>query len=123
MPVYYKFKGGKGVVTTAAVMLMTDWRLLVCALAIFAVVFTLTKIISVCALCNATAYPITAFLFRYLDHQGVLGAVTPLQAPPMDFVWYAAALALLTGILVIVRHKDNIRRLLSGTEKKITAKK
>ena len=37
-PVYYKFKGGKGVVTSFAVMLMTDWRTLVCALVIFAVV-------------------------------------------------------------------------------------
>ena len=61
MPIYYKFKGGKGVVTTAAVMIMTDWRVLIVALLIFAVVFTATKIISVCALCNATAYPITAF--------------------------------------------------------------
>ena len=87
MPIYYKFKGGKGVVTTAAVMLMTDWRELVMALLIFAVVFTATKIISVCALFNASAYPITAFVFRMLDHNGVLGAVTPLQNPTMPFVW------------------------------------
>lgn len=123
MPIYYKFKGGKGVVTTAAVMLMTDWRLLIMALLIFAIVFTATKIISVCALCNATAYPITAFVFRLLDHNGVLGAVTPLQNPTMPFVWYSAGLALITGVLVIVRHKDNIKRLLKGEEKKITDKK
>ena len=123
MPIYYKFKGGKGVVTTAAVMLMTDWRVLVMALIIFAVVFTATKIISVCALFNASAYPIIAFVFRILDHNGVLGAVTPLQNPTMPFVWYSAGLALITGILVIVRHKDNIKRLLKGEEKKITDKK
>ncbi len=123
MPVYYKFKGGKGVVTTASVMLMTDWRLLVVALLIFAVIFTATKIISACALVNATAYPITAFVLRFLDYKGVSGAVTPMQNPTMPFVWYASVLALLTGILVIVRHKDNIKRLMNGTEKKITAKK
>lgn len=123
MPIYYKFKGGKGVVTTASVMLMTDWRSLVIALLIFVIVFTATKIISVCALVNASAYPIVTFIFRFLDSKGILGAITPLQNPSMSFVWYAAILSLLTGILVIVRHKDNIKRLLSGTEKKITAKK
>ena len=54
MPIYYKFKGGKGVVTTASVMLMTDWRVLVVALLIFVIVFTATKIISACALVNAS---------------------------------------------------------------------
>ena len=123
MPIYYKFKGGKGVVTTAAVMIMTDWRVLIVALLIFAVVFTATKIISVCALCNATAYPITAFVLRLLDYNGVMGAVTPFPSPTMPFVWYSSAMALITGVLVIVRHKDNIKRLLRGEEKKITDKK
>ena len=123
MPIYYKFKGGKGVVTTAAVMIMTDWRVLIVALLIFAVVFTATKIISVCALCNATAYPIAAFVLRLLDYNGVMGAVTPFPNPTMPFVWYSSAMALITGVLVIVRHKDNIKRLLKGEEKKITDKK
>ena len=123
MPIYYKFKGGKGVVTTASVMLMTDWRVLVVALLIFVIVFTATKIISACALVNASMYPITAFVLRILDHNGVLGVVTPLQNPSMSFVLYSTVVAFLTGILVIVRHKDNIKRLLKGEEKKITAKK
>ena len=123
MPVYYKFKGGKGVVTTASVMLTTDWRVLIFALLIFVIVFTATKIISVCALVNASAYPIIVLVLRLLDHNGILGAVTPLRNPSMSFVWYSAFLALLTGVLVIVRHKDNIKRLLKGEEKKITAKK
>ena len=123
MPIYYKFKGGKGVVTTAAVMIMTDWRVLIVALLIFAVVFTATKIISVCALFNATVYPITTFVLRFLDYNGIMGAVTPFQNPTMPFVWYSSAMALITGVLVIVRHKDNIKRLLRGEEKKITDKK
>ena len=123
MPIYYKFKGGKGVVTTAAVMIMTDWRVLIVALLIFAVVFTATKIISVCALFNATVYPITTFVLRFLDYNGIMGAVTPFQNPTMPFVWYSSVMALITGVLVIVRHKDNIKRLLKGEEKKITDKK
>ena len=38
-PIFYGFKGGKGVVTTASVMLMTDWRTLVAALVVFAIMF------------------------------------------------------------------------------------
>ena len=121
-PVYYKFKGGKGVVTSFAVMLMTDWRTLVCALVIFAVVFLICHIISVCALFNFAIYTFTAFTWRYLDYCGITSAVSPLPAPTLPFVFFSAFIALLIGILVIVRHKDNIIRLRNGTEKKIHAK-
>ena len=45
-PIYYKFKGGKGVVTTASVIIMTDWRVLVLELIVFAIFFVITKTIS-----------------------------------------------------------------------------
>lgn len=122
-PVYYKFKGGKGVVTTFAVMLMTDWRTLVCALLIFAVFFILTHIISLCALINFSLYVFTAFIWRFLDLRGVTSFLSTIPHPTWPFVLYSAVMALLMGVLVIVRHKDNIKRLLNGTEKKIKAKK
>lgn len=121
-PIYYRFKGGKGVVTTFAVMLMTDWRTLVCALLIFAVFFLITRIVSVCALINFTVYPITTFLWRFLDLKGVTTAVSPLREPTMPFIIYATVIALLIGLLIIFRHKDNIKRLINGTEKKIKPK-
>ncbi len=122
-PVYYKFKGGKGVVTTFAVMLMTDWRTLICALLIFAILFVITHIISVCALVNFTVYTFSAFTWRYLDYLGVTSSFSPMPEPTLPFVIFSAVTALLIGILVIVRHKDNIKRLINGTEKKIKAKK
>ncbi len=122
-PIYYKFKGGKGVVTTFAVMLMTDWRTLVCALLIFAIIFMITHIISVCALVNFTAYTFIAFTWRFLDYKGITSSFSPLPSPTMPFVIFSAITALLIGVLIIVRHKDNIIRLKNGTEKKIKAKK
>lgn len=122
-PIYYKFRGGKGVVTTFAVMLMTDWRTLVCALLIFAVIFVFTHIISVCALVNFTIYTFTAFTWRFLDYKGITSSFSPMPSPSMPFVIFSAVMALLIGLLVIVRHKDNIKRLMNGTEKKIKAKK
>ena len=122
-PIYYKFKGGKGVVTTASVMLMTDWRVLVVALIIFFIVFLSTKVISKCALVNAAMYPITTLVLRLLDYNGVLSAISPLNNPPVSFIVVATVVTLINAVLVIVKHKDNIKRILNGTEKKITAKK
>lgn len=119
-PIYYGFRGGKGVVTTASVMLMTDWRTLVAALVIFGIVFAGTKVISKCALVNAAIYPISTFCFKYfLDY-------LPYKSVPsasLVFVFFATAITLIVAVLVIYRHKDNIKRIMNGTEKKITAKK
>ena len=121
-PIYYKFKGGKGVVTSFAVMLMTDWRTLVCALLLFAIFFLIWHIISLCAVINFTAYTVTAFTWRFLDYQGITSGFSPLPAPSMPFVIFSAVSAFIIGVLVLVRHKDNIKRLLNGTEKRIKAK-
>lgn len=116
-PIFYGFKGGKGVVTTASVMLMTDWRTLVAALIVFAIMFAATRVISKCALVNATVYPISTFCFRYfLDY-------IPNPSNSFVFVFFSTFITLIIAILVIYRHKDNIKRIMNGTEKKITAKK
>lgn len=116
-PIFYGFKGGKGVVTTASVMLMTDWRTLVAALVVFAIMFATTKVISKCALVNASVYPITTFCFRYfLDYM-------PNPSNSLVFVFFVTFITLIIAIMVIYRHKDNIKRIINGTEKKITAKK
>lgn len=119
-PIFYGFRGGKGVVTTASVMLMTDWRTLVAALVIFAIVFLSTKIISKCAIINASLFPITTFCFKFfIDY-------LPYKEEPASsliFVFFATFISLIIAIMVIYRHKDNIKRILNGTEKKITAKK
>lgn len=118
-PIYYGFRGGKGVVTTASVMLMTDWRTLVTALVIFAVFFAATKVISKCALINAALYPISTFCFKYfMDYIPYKNDSTA----SINFVFFATAIALVIAVLVIYRHKDNIKRIINGTEKKITAK-
>ena len=121
-PLYYKFKGGKGVVTTAAVMLMTDWRVLIVALIIFLIVFLSTKIISKCALVNAAMYPVTTLILKILDYNGILSAISPLNNPPVSLIVLATAVTFINAVLVIVKHKDNIKRILDGTEKKITPK-
>lgn len=117
-PVFYGFRGGKGVVTTASFMLMTDWRVLVAALCIFAIIFLTTKTISKCALVNAAMFPITTFCFSYL-----LDTLMFKIEGGVYLTILKTFLSLIIAVLVIYRHKDNIKRILNGTEKKITSSK
>ncbi len=122
-PVYYKFKGGKGVVTTASVMLMTDWRVLVAELLIFGIFFVVTKTISKCSLLCAGSYPFVAAALRLLDSMGHLSFLSPLNSPTPMFIACVFVITFINGLTIIIMHKDNIRRILDGTEKKITSKK
>ena len=121
-PIYYRFKGGKGVVTTASVMLMTDWRVLVLELIVFAILFVITKTISKCSITNAALYPFMAAGLRMTDNKGWTSFIAPVNNPPMGFILWVFIVTFITGAAVIIKHKDNIRRILNGTEKRITSK-
>ena len=93
---FMKFKGGKAVSAGAAVGLMIDWRLFVILVAVFALMALLSKRASVCSMACAV----------------VLAAGTPLFTKEPMLI----ALAVFTGLLVLVMHRANIRRLLRGEE-------
>ncbi|MDL5045336.1 glycerol-3-phosphate 1-O-acyltransferase PlsY [Oscillatoria amoena NRMC-F 0135] len=101
------FKGGKGVATSAGALLGLMPIVSVSVIVIFVVVFKLTGYVSVGSITAAFFLPIiTAFLYRG----------SPEFVP---FTTFAAVL----GILAIVRHKSNIRRLIDGTENRFGRKK
>lgn len=97
-PVYYGFKGGKGVATTLGVLLGISPMLGLIVLGVWLAVFAISKISSLSALVAAVAAPVAAyFLFAKTS---------------MPCVWLVLAMAL----LLIWRHKSNIQNLLNGTE-------
>ncbi len=102
-PVWLKFKGGKGIATGLGVLLVADWRVAVAAGGVWLAVAALLRISSAAALAAAVAAPIFAWLFA--SPQPVLGLV------------------LVAVALVVLRHKDNIARLIAGTEPRIGTKK
>ena len=121
-PIYYKFKGGKGVVTTASVVIMTDWRVLVVELVFFGILFALTKTISKCSLVCSALYPFAAAGLRILDSAGILpAALTPIKTTTVEFIICVFVITFINGLIIILRHKDNIKRILEGNENKITA--
>lgn len=115
-PIYYGFRGGKGIVSAAAMIALTDWRVFLVVLVTFGVLFLWKKIISLASVTCAALFPVYSFLFAffldYLRHGHSLGYVV--------FVTGAAAFI---GGLVLFMHRANIGRLLRGEEKPIIGKK
>ncbi|RUX27236.1 glycerol-3-phosphate 1-O-acyltransferase PlsY [Mesorhizobium sp. M7A.F.Ca.US.011.01.1.1] len=100
-PVWLGFKGGKGVATYLGVLIGLAWQV---------------------ALIFAVAWLVMAFLFRYSS----LAALTAAVIVPIALYGLStpqnAALFVLMSIIVFIKHRENISRLLTGTEGKIGAK-
>lgn len=119
-PIYYGFKGGKGVVTANALMLVVDWRVFLMIVATFLIIFFATKIISLGSIVCAALYPVYTLLTTYfMDYLPFLGTENELR---FRFVLISTACAAAVGVMVIIMHKENIGRLLRGEEKRIKAK-
>jgi glycerol-3-phosphate acyltransferase PlsY len=97
---WLKFKGGKGVATSAGALLAFLRFPLICALAVWIIVFLLSRYVSLASLCAAVTVPIATW-FRYRD-------VTLL------------IFATLIAAAAIYKHKSNIQRLLAGTENRVS---
>ncbi len=108
-PVWFKFKGGKGVMTATGMMLAINPTICLLALAVFLLVFAFTRIISISSISAAIALPIINGVFLTLTND-----------PHRIFFTLAAAVV---ALVVIVMHKENIKRLLKGTEKPLVIKK
>lgn len=99
-PVFFGFKGGKGVLTTLAVVLMIDWPIALGLLGVFIIILLLTRYVSLGSVVAVFIFPIAA---------GVLGR-------SVEAIVFAAIIA----VLIITRHHTNIQRLLKGTESKFS---
>ena len=102
-PVFFRFKGGKGVSTAAGILFALDWRVGLGTLVTWAVIALFFRYASLAALVAAAFAPFATAL--------VLG-----------FNVYAAAVLALSALLVW-RHADNIRKLVAGTESRIGERK
>ncbi len=103
-PVWLKFKGGKGVATFLGVTLGIAWPLGLAACAIWLMMALLMRYSSLAALTAAALAPLLAFWPFHSGYPVIL-------------------LALFMAILIFLRHHENIRRLMSGEEPRIGAKK
>ncbi len=109
-PIFFSFKGGKGVTVGATIVLVTDWRMFLIVIAIFIITVALTKIVSISSIIATASYPILYFLF------GLVFSIS-------EFVLAEAILSILAAAAIIILHYKNIGRLIRGEEKKFAFKK
>lgn len=109
-PIYYHFKGGKGVLVGVSVFLGIDWKVFLCLIVIFAVVLAISKYVSLGSIIAAACCPVATFLFQYWQRGDL----------PMWYLWLNTGLAALMGAWVIYMHRTNIQRLKAGNENKFS---
>ncbi len=108
-PVFLKFKGGKGVSTAAGGILAMSPPACVGGLIIWGIAFFAFRYVSLASIIAAIAVPLLATLFNFFNWW-------PLSIP-------AQVLLYILGLLAILRHLSNIKRLLNGTENRFGNKK
>ncbi len=107
-PIFFNFKGGKGVATTAASMLMCNPVVFLIDLILFVLIVAIWRYISLASIMAALLYPI---ILNGVD--SVLGGGSGIYI----------VFPMLITVLVVLKHRDNIKRLLSGKENKFSFKK
>jgi len=103
-PIFYKFKGGKGVMAIGAIVIVIDWRLALISWGVFILVTMITRYVSLGAILASTSFPLAMVIL------GVGGRAE-------------LTVIILCVVLVIVRHHQNIKRLLTGKESKLNLKR
>lgn len=107
-PVYYGFKGGKGVLVTVSVLLAINWIPAVILLGIFAVVVAITRYVSLGSCIAAFLYPFAVLIFGIIESNPSIIANVIFSA--------------VIGAMIIIMHRENIKRLINHTEKKLGQK-
>lgn len=102
-PLYFHFKGGKGILTSLGLSFAIDWRAALITLAVSILIIALTRYVSLGSILGCVAN---------------VGLILLFDADPLK-IWFIALLA----VLAVIRHHANIKRLIKGEEAKLGAKK
>lgn len=108
-PIFFGFKGGKGVATSLGVLLMTNWKIGLICLVFAIVLMALTKMVSMGSVGAAILFPV---LVLFIDTNFIVTEGSGY------FVY-----SILLAALVAFNHRSNIQRILNGTENKLSFKK
>lgn len=103
-PIFFEFRGGKGVATALGVLLMLNWKIGLISLIFALILIAITKMVSVGSITAAILYPILVLFMQEDKSFGVI------------------ILSFAIAILVIFNHRSNIKRLKEGTENKLSFK-
>lgn len=114
-PIFLKFKGGKGVATSAGLILGLYPHYTfpaLCSIGIWVMIYFIWHIVSLASIVGTMAFPPLYVIFALLRREPIFEDRTPLLI-----------FAVVTAGLIVFRHRANIRRLRDGTEPKLGQKK
>ena len=107
-PLYFGFRGGKGILTCATLAAFIDWRIITILLAVFLVIVILTRYVSLGSIVGCLIYPFL-FWIRY-----------PIDKNITDGTIMMTVMAFLIAGLALAMHHTNIKRLIQGKENKFS---
>jgi acyl phosphate:glycerol-3-phosphate acyltransferase len=107
-PLFDHFKGGKGVLTAAGMMIVLDIKVFAICILIFIVVLIVTRYVSVSSICAALSLPVATYILHSIS---------------ANYVIYTTIMSGAIALVIVYMHRTNIKRLLQGTETKISLKK
>lgn len=108
-PIFFGFKGGKGVATSLGILIMSNWQIGLICLVFGVLLIALTRMVSLGSCAAAVLFPVlTLFITdNYIVSQG------------SGYLIYSIILA----IIVLFNHRSNIKRIMAGNENRISFKK
>jgi glycerol-3-phosphate acyltransferase PlsY len=108
-PIFFEFKGGKGIATSLGVLLMINWKIGLICLVFALVIMAVSKMVSMGSVGAAILFPV---LTIFIDTNFIVDA---------NGIKYFI-FSLLLALLVIFNHRENIKRIATGTENKLSFK-
>ena len=112
-PVFFGFKGGKGVATSLGILLISNWKIGLICLVFALILIVLTRMVSLGSCAAAVLFPVLTLFIN--DSYTVL---TEGKSGSSYFIY-----SIILAIIVLYNHRTNIKRLLNGTENKLSFKK
>lgn len=109
-PIFFQFKGGKGVATSLGVLLITNWKIGLICLTFALVIIIITKMVSMGSMGAAILFPVLTIF---------IGDSFIVPATGFKYLIFSIILA----VFVIFNHRENIKRIMNGTENKLSFKK
>ncbi len=98
-PAYYQFRGGKGVLSGVTLAFIVDWRVGLCCFLTFMILLLFTRFVSLGSVVGAALFPVYLWIFGHDRLSIILGA--------------------LCALLIVIKHAENIVRLIGGTESRL----